>query len=62
MQSRISKNQTPQIGPSKVRTRFEEAHRFEKCASWKTPEIPSKALTFFEEAHAVVRNYGDGPP
>jgi hypothetical protein len=28
---------------------------FEKCASWKTPEIPSKMRTFFQDAHQKLR-------
>jgi hypothetical protein len=34
-----------------VRTLFEDAHRSRKCASWKTPEIPSKVRTLFQDAH-----------
>jgi hypothetical protein len=35
----------------KVRTAFEDAHGFRKCASWKTPVIPSKMRTLFQGAH-----------
>jgi hypothetical protein len=42
-------------GPgSKVRTAFEDAHRFRKCASWKIPTIPSKMRTLFQGAHQKV--------
>jgi hypothetical protein len=30
---------------------FEDAHRCRKCASWKTPTIPSKMRTLFQGAH-----------
>ena len=30
---------------------------FEKCASWKIPEIPSKMRTFFQDAHAKLRTF-----
>jgi hypothetical protein len=30
---------------------------FEKCASWKTPEISSKMRTLFQDAHEKLRNF-----
>jgi len=36
---------------SKVRTLFE------KCASWKTPRIPSKMRTSFQDAHRKLRTF-----
>jgi hypothetical protein len=40
---------------------------FAKCASWKTPEIPSKMRTRFQDAHEKLRTFewsraGSGVP
>ena len=36
---------------------FEDAHRFRKCASWKTPTISSKMRTLFQDAQLSVRTF-----
>jgi len=40
---------------------FEDAHDFRKCASWKTPKIPSKVRTLFQGAHAKVSIFARFP-
>jgi hypothetical protein len=44
---------------AKVRTPFEDAHGFRKCASWKTSTIPSKVRTVLQDAHTKLRTFAE---
>src|ERR1700722_8713229 len=52
--ARLYARTAPGAGPRPCRRcapSFEEAHRSRKCASWKSPEIPSKVRTLLQDAH-----------